>query len=165
MRDMRRHRQLLDDAEAKHILADPTILHGVLAVKGEGGYPYAAPISFAWADGFLWIHTACAGQRYDALTTDEHVCFTVVAADKTNEQKYSADFLSVIVFGRAVLVQDEQKHYQGLKALCDKYLISWTDAERMKKSSNCRGTAVWRIEPDRITGKIGSTFLGRGKHG
>ena len=56
MRDMRRHRQLLDDAEAKHILADPTILHGVLAVKGEGGYPYAAPISFLCSDVFFFFN-------------------------------------------------------------------------------------------------------------
>lgn len=40
-RPMRRIRQLLNDEEAKKILANGT--HGVLAVSGDDDYPYAVP--------------------------------------------------------------------------------------------------------------------------
>lgn len=42
-RPMRRIRQLLNDEEAKKILANGT--HGVLAVSGDDDYPYAVPLS------------------------------------------------------------------------------------------------------------------------
>ena len=42
-REMRRKKQLLPEEEAIAILKEGTF--GVLALSGDGGYPYAVPIS------------------------------------------------------------------------------------------------------------------------
>ena len=50
-RAMRRRRQQLSEAESIHILEKAT--SGTLALLGDGGYPYAVPISYVYADGKL----------------------------------------------------------------------------------------------------------------
>ena len=50
-RAMRRKRQQLSEAESIHILEKDT--SGTLALLGDGGYPYAVPISYVYADGKL----------------------------------------------------------------------------------------------------------------
>ena len=48
-REMRRKRQQMPESEAVAILERGS--HGVLAVLGDGGYPYAVPISYVYEDG------------------------------------------------------------------------------------------------------------------
>ena len=43
-REMRRKRQLLPQEQALEILENGT--SGVLALSGDGGYPYAGPMSY-----------------------------------------------------------------------------------------------------------------------
>lgn len=150
---MRRANQELSVEVAESILADSKNLHGVLSMKSIYGYPYATPISFAWADGSIWIHTACAGHRLESLQADARVCFTVVDADETDEAAYTALFRSVIVFGSAHQVDSDEERYRGLKALCDKYASHRPLQEREQKSSTCQRSVVFRIDPERITGK------------
>ncbi len=57
--EMRRKKQLLFKAETISILQSST--SGVLAVNGVNGYPYAAPMSFAFQDGKLFFHCAKEG--------------------------------------------------------------------------------------------------------
>ena len=58
-REMRRKNQELSREECLAVLDRGT--SGVLAVHGEGGYPYAVPLSYAYADDKLWFHCARAG--------------------------------------------------------------------------------------------------------
>ena len=45
---LRRKNQKLSDEEVQAVIARNT--HGVLALAGDDGYPYALPISYAYAD-------------------------------------------------------------------------------------------------------------------
>ena len=57
---MRRKRQQLSEAESINILEKAT--SGTLALLGDGGYPYAVPISYVYADGKLYFHSALWSQ-------------------------------------------------------------------------------------------------------
>ena len=50
-RNMRRGRQALPEAESLAILARGS--HGVLAVLGDEGWPYAVPLNYLWHEGSL----------------------------------------------------------------------------------------------------------------
>lgn len=52
-REMRRRRQQLSPEECKRILAEGT--SGVLAVRGDEGYPYAVPLSYVYEEGRLFF--------------------------------------------------------------------------------------------------------------
>ena len=62
---MRRIRQQLSQDECVDILCQST--SGVLAVMGDGGYPYAVPLSHVYADGHVYFHSALQGHKIDAI--------------------------------------------------------------------------------------------------
>ena len=52
-RPMRRVRQQLTTEDCEEILRNAT--SGTLAVLGDGGYPYAVPLSFVYTDGIIYF--------------------------------------------------------------------------------------------------------------
>ena len=58
-REMRRKRQQLSNEDSIAILEKTT--SGALALLGDNGYPYALPISYVYADGKLYFHSALSG--------------------------------------------------------------------------------------------------------
>lgn len=60
-REMRRKKQRLSAEACEAILAEGT--SGVLAVDGDGGYPYAVPLSYVYQDGKLFFHCAKSGHQ------------------------------------------------------------------------------------------------------
>ena len=119
-RPMRRFKQALSKEEYVEILK--TEKRGILAVNGDGGYPYALPINFYYdeADDKIYFHTAREGHKVDAIKNSDKVCFTVY-----NEGEQRSDWSyyvkSVIVFGRARLVTDLQIKCEKAKAFGMKY--------------------------------------------
>ena len=60
-REMRRKRQQLAEEESIAILEKATA--GTLALLGDNDYPYAVPISYVYADGRLYFHSALSGHK------------------------------------------------------------------------------------------------------
>lgn len=78
-RDMRRKRQQLSEAESIEILRKLT--SGTLALLGDGGYPYAVPISYVYADGRLYFHSAKEGHKVDAIRGSDRASFCDIEQD------------------------------------------------------------------------------------
>ena len=97
---MRRKRQLLPQAESVAILEKMT--NGILALHGDEGYPYAVPVSYVYADGKIYFHSAMKGHKVDAIVRNEKVSFCVVEQDDIKPAEFTTYFRSVIVFGRAL---------------------------------------------------------------
>ena len=55
-RPLRRHRQQLSEEESIRILTEST--SGTLVLLGDNDYPYAVPLSYVYADGALFFHSA-----------------------------------------------------------------------------------------------------------
>ena len=65
-REMRRKKQALSLAECARILYRGT--SGVLALSGDGGYPYAVPMSYVYDGEKLFFHSAGGdGHKLDAI--------------------------------------------------------------------------------------------------
>ena len=60
-REMRRKKQALSLAECARILYRGT--SGVLALSGDGGYPYAVPLSYVYAGDRIYFHCAKQGHK------------------------------------------------------------------------------------------------------
>ena len=107
-RPMRRHRQQLSQGDCAAILSRGT--SGVLAVAGDGGYPYAVPLSYVYQEGTLFFHCAKAGHKLDALRRCSKASFCVIDQDQVVPPEYTTYFRSVIAFGQVweLTVAEEQ---------------------------------------------------------
>ena len=149
-REMRRKNQLLKDSESVQILKERT--SGVLAVLGDGGYPYAVPLSYVYADGKIYFHCAKEGHKLDAIKRIDKVSFCVVDCDNVVPDEYTTYYRSVIVFGRARILSDDEKR-APLEKLAAKYTPD--DAEGRKKEIERFFERVCMIEMkiEHMTGK------------
>ncbi|MFV0411841.1 MAG: pyridoxamine 5'-phosphate oxidase family protein, partial [Oscillospiraceae bacterium] len=68
-REMRRKKQVLSAEECVEVLNRGT--SGVLAVLGDGGYPYAVPLSYVYQGNKIFFHSARTGHKLDAIAANE----------------------------------------------------------------------------------------------
>ena len=103
---------------------------GVLAVHGDDGYPYAVPLSYAYEDGKLWFHCARTGHKLDAILRDPKVTFCVVDRDQVVPLEYTTYFRSVILFGKARVLEDPAEIRTALDKLALRYAPEDSEAHR-----------------------------------
>ena len=89
-RPMRRIRQQLSHEDAEQILQHST--SGVLSVNGDEGYPYAVPVSYVYADGKIYFHSALQGHKVDAIRNNPKVSFCVIAQDDVKPMEFTTYF-------------------------------------------------------------------------
>lgn len=118
-REMRRKRQQLTETECVEILMKNT--SGILAVSGDNGYPYAVPLSYVYDNGSLYFHCAKCGHKLDAVKACDKVSFCVVDQDLVVPQEYTTYFRSVIIFGRASIMEQEDEIRSAIEKLAIKY--------------------------------------------
>lgn len=152
MREMRRIRQQMSEENNKAVLERCT--HGMMGVMGMDGYPYTVPVSFAYYEDAIYFHCAKEGHKIDAIRACDKVSFTVVDSDEIKEKEYTTYFRSVMVFGRASVVEDEQEKRDALLAIACKYSPSMgEDSHNAVIARSGPRAHVVKIVPERITGK------------
>ena len=161
-RQMRRGRQQLSAGEAEELLRRGS--SGILAVHGDGGYPYAVPLGYVYTEGKIYFHCAKEGHKLDAILRDEKVSFTVVGEDTIVSEKYTSYFRSVIVFGRARVVEDPERT-RVLRALAEKYSPDRPAEEREREVSSCTRALIIGIEIEHMTGKQAKEYVGQAHTG
>jgi nitroimidazol reductase NimA-like FMN-containing flavoprotein (pyridoxamine 5'-phosphate oxidase superfamily) len=125
---------------------------GRLAMVLEEG-PYVVPMGFAYSEGKVFFHTCSKGLKMESLRKNAHVCFEVDEAlsDATMSK-------SVIIFGTAEIIEDEQRMIPYLQKLIDKYRVPLNFEEYMRKpgrnrDSELKAARICLITPTKITGR------------
>lgn len=152
-REMRRLKQQLSDAESVEILQRCT--SGVLAVTGDDGYPYAVPLSYVYRDGAVWFHCAVTGHKLDAIARNGKASFCVIDQDRVIPEKLTSAYRSVIVFGRAHILEDEAEARRAARWLGEKYdPANRSDMDREIDGALSRMRMI-RLDVEHMTGKEG----------
>ena len=118
-RDMRRKKQSLSEAECLAIFDRGTA--GVLALSGDGGYPYAVPLSYVREGDMIYFHCAQSGHKLDAVARNDRASFCVVDQDRVVPERYTTHYRSVIAFGRMRTVEDPAEKRRAVELLALKY--------------------------------------------
>ena len=118
-REMRRKRQQLSEAECMDVLERNT--SGVLAVLGDADYPYAVPLSYVYCDNKIYFHCAKSGHKLDAIKKCDKVSFCVIDQDLVVPEEYTTYFRSVIAYGQARIIEQEDEIRSALEKLAVKY--------------------------------------------
>ncbi|WP_378955878.1 pyridoxamine 5'-phosphate oxidase family protein [Pelosinus sp. sgz500959] len=126
--------------------------YGVLSTVDKDGYPYGLPLNYIILDAAVYLHCALEGHILDNILDNSKVCFTVVAYSELVPSSFTANYESVIVFGRANLVEGSEK-IDMLKALVRKYSSEHYDKGMKVIDSFKDKCSVIRIDLEHITGK------------
>ena len=149
-REMRRNKQALTAEEVTEILKRNT--SGVLAVNGDGGYPYAVPLSYVYLDSKLYFHCAGTGHKLDSILRDDKVSFCVIDQDQVVGEEYTTYFRSVVAFGRARVLEGAEK-LRPLVELCEKYYPGHLEQTRQKAEVALKNVCIVEVAIEHVTGK------------
>lgn len=158
-REMRRKRQQLSDEESYAILQKAT--SGTLALLGDGGYPYAVPISYVYSEGKLYFHSALSGHKVDAIRGCDRASFCVVAQDDVKPDLYTTFFRSVIAFGRIHIVDDEAEKLAAARLLGNRYNPHQDEALQKELENGLARMLVIRLDIEHLTGKESIELVGQ----
>ena len=148
---MRRHRQQLSRAECERVLDAGT--SGVLALMGDGGYPYAVPLSYAYADGAIFFHSAVEGHKVDAIRRDSRCSFCVIGQDEVKPAEFTTHFKSVIAFGRIRILEDADDRVRALRLLGRRYSPGDEPGLQHEIDKSLDRVLLLRLDIEQLSGK------------
>ena len=151
MREMRRSRQLLSREDCERILNEQT--SGVLSVYGDDGYPYGVPLSYVYADGKLYFHSAKTGHKMDAVRKNNKASFTIIAQDNIVPEEYTTHFRSVIVFGRVRILENDTEKRAAIEQLAEKYMPDLKEGRLQEIDREFSRLCMLELTIDHMTGK------------
>lgn len=154
-RTMRRGKQQLTMEETREILAQGQT--GILAVEGDEGYPYAVPLNYAYQNDSIFFHCAKNGHKTDGILKNPKVSFCVVGKDKVVAETFSTDYKSVIAFGRAEIIKEDEKRVYALKALIEKYSKEYEEQGEKEIEKFWNQVEIVEIQIEHVTGKRNMT--------
>ena len=151
-REMRRKKQQLPQEEAEALLRGGS--HGVLAVSGDDGYPYAVPLSYVFDGKTLYFHCAKSGHKLDAVRACGKASFCVVGQDDVVPEAFTTHYRSVIVFGRVRIVGDDAERAAAIRLLARRYAPEATEAElEAAVAREEAALCMLALEIEHLTGK------------
>lgn len=152
-RKMRRSPQALTHEEIVEVLVRET--RGVMSVQGDDGYPYGFPINHYYdpETNKLYFHGANFGHHIDAIKRDPKVSYCVFGQEFQREGEWAKNVKSVIVFGKAELIEDQDEIIRICRLLCDKFPCppEYVEAEIAKDAAR---TLCFAINIEDINGKL-----------
>lgn len=150
-REMRRSKQALPEEECVRILQRGT--SGVLAVYGDEEYPYTVPLSYVYRDSKLFFHCAGTGHKLDAIAKHNKVSFCVIDQDQIIPEKYTTYFRSVIVFGKARILEDPAEKRAAIESLAARYSPDHEEGRKKEIDQSFDRICMVEIQIDHMSGK------------
>ena len=152
-RTMRRSPQALSREEMTDLLKTET--RGVMSVQGDNGYPYGYPINHYYDEesNKIYIHGATFGHRVSAVKKDPKVSYCVFGGEYQKEGDWAKYVKSVIVFGKAELIEDKDEIVRISRLLCDKFPCPQEYVEHEIEKDTPR-TLVIAIDIEDMNGKL-----------
>lgn len=149
-KEIRRKDRILDNASALALLDNGE--YGVLSTVDKKNQPYGIPVNYTVIDSTIFVHSALEGHKLDNIKSNSKVSFCVVGRTQLLPDQFSISYKSVIVFGTAAIVDDQDKR-QALIALVAKYSPEQMDSGGKYIDNLIDKVVVIKVSIDHITGK------------
>jgi nitroimidazol reductase NimA-like FMN-containing flavoprotein (pyridoxamine 5'-phosphate oxidase superfamily) len=115
------------------------------------------PLNFVFHESKVYFHTAKEGEKMEDIGRDDRVCFEVdfpiafVKGDKVDPCRAEYLYRSVIIRGRARIVEEQEERIAALRLLMRKYQPEGGYGDF--REEKLRITAVVRIDIEEMRGK------------
>ena len=151
--DMRQKRKMMTIDQTIDILEKGE--YGHLATYGENGYPYSVPLNYIYFNSMIYFHSAHKGHKIDNIIHHPAVAFTVVSCQRLISEKFDTEYDSIVVYGKATIIEDEQEKKDALLLLIKKYSSEFLEEGIAYIDRAAKGTTVIKMRIEQMTGKRG----------
>lgn len=137
------------------ILDEGFICHVGFNVEGR---PFVIPTGYGRSGDKLYIHGSAASRMLKTLREAVDVCVTVTLIDglvlARSAFHHSMNYRSVVIFGKARVVEDEDEKMEALRAFTDHVMPRRWEESRQPNSSELRATMVLALPLVEASAKI-----------
>lgn len=137
-------------AEIEEIIRSAKVCRLAMSIDDQ---PYIVPLCFGYEPGVLYFHSAGEGKKLDMLEENEKVCFELdidhEILEAENPCDWGMNYRSVIGFGSATILEDDESKRKGFDAIMHQYSkgsYSYPDGE-------VKGTTIIKVDILSMTGK------------
>jgi nitroimidazol reductase NimA-like FMN-containing flavoprotein (pyridoxamine 5'-phosphate oxidase superfamily) len=138
--------QILDEAFVCHV--------GFVSA----GHPFVIPTAYGRAGDVLYLHGARASRMLKELARETEVCVTVTLVDglvlARSAFHHSIKYRSVVVLGRAEVVEDASEKMEALRAFTEHVVRGRWDEVREPSPQELNATLVLRLPLAEASAKV-----------
>jgi hypothetical protein len=149
------HRGVYDRETVNQILDEGFICHVGSVVDGQ---PYVIPTNYGRDGNVLYIHGSAASRMLRSMEQGVPVCVTVTLLDgfvlARSVFNHSMNYRSVVILGRATLVDDPAEKIAALLALSEHILPHRWDDSRQPSEKELKATSVLRVPITEFSAKV-----------
>jgi uncharacterized protein len=146
-----------DRAMIEAILDRALVAHIAFVEQGE---PVCIPMLFARIDGKLYIHGSRASRTMRLLAEGAPACLTVTLLEglvlARSAFEHSANYESVVAFGRFRPIEDAEERLAALAAFTNKLLPGRWDEVRAPNAKELKGTMILAMKIEQASAKVRS---------
>ena len=121
-------------------------------------YPVVIPTLYGREGNFLYLHGSMASRMMKDLKEGIQISMAVTMVNglvlARSAFHHSVNYESVVVFGKAELVEDRNEKMNALKVITDQVLLHRWDEVREPNEKELKGTMVLKIPLDSASAKI-----------
>lgn len=120
--------------------------------------PFVIPTGYARVDDKLYIHGSQASRMLRTLSRGIDVCVTVTLVDglvlARSAFHHSMNYRSVVVFGRAAMVEEHAEKLEALRALSEHMIPGRWDEVRQPSEQEMKATTVLALALAEASAKV-----------
>jgi uncharacterized protein len=149
------HRGVYDRETAYNILDEAFLCHVGFVTDGQ---PFVIPTSYGRKDAHLYIHGSAASRMLRQMKEGIPVCVTVTLLDglvlARSVFNHSMNYRSVVILGKAVLVDNPEEKLAALRLLSEHILPGRWDDARQPNERELKQTSVLRVPIEEFSSKV-----------
>lgn len=144
----------MKNEEIKKILYRGT--YGVLSTCDAKLKPYGVPLNYFYLEEeeALYFHCAKKGKKMENLLANPQVSFTVIDREQIVEEFFTTSYCSVVVEGKASLVEEESQKRRLLNILCERLAPTAIQRREEVIEKYLPAVALVKIQMEAMSGKL-----------
>jgi len=148
-------RAVYDRDTVNQILDEAFLCHVGFVVDGQ---PFVIPTSYGRDGDILYIHGSAASRMLRNLDQGVPVCVTITLLDglvlARSVFNHSMNYRSVVILGKATLVDDPAEKLAALRALSEHIIPHRWDDSRQPNEKELKATSVLRLPINEFSAKV-----------
>ena len=145
---MRRTKSAMSNEETIILLKHCS--EGVLGTIGTNGYPHCVPVNYVLSNNKIYLHSAKEGYKLSHIKENPKVSFTVYDNVNIIEERFTTNYQSAIVYGKAKIIPG---NIEILMELIKKYSSNFIKEGTEYVDKSFDSTYLIEISIEHMTGK------------